>query len=93
MLNIRLPIELERKLTEEAKLAQKSRSELAREALKLYLRLCQRRRHLARLRQAAAALYETEAYALAKESLPLDNEALAIAEALENDEDNDKWWK
>jgi predicted transcriptional regulator len=93
MLNIRLPIELERKLTEEAKLAQKTRSELAREALALYLRIRQRRRHVARLRQAAAALDEIEAQALADESLPLDNEALAIAEASARYEADDKWWK
>lgn len=93
MLNIRLPEELERKLTEEARQSHKSRSEVAREALVLYLRARRRRRYIDRLRRAAATLREAEARALAEESLPLDEESFAVGEAPASYGGDDKWWK
>lgn len=93
MLNIRLSEDLECKLAEEARLAHKSRSELAREALALYLRVRRRRRFLTRMRQAAGALDEAESKVLANESLPLDNEVLTITEAYQDYESGNKWWE
>jgi metal-responsive CopG/Arc/MetJ family transcriptional regulator len=92
MLNIRLPEKLERQLEEEARRSDRSRSEVARDALAFYLRIHRRRRYIERLKQAAALLAEAEARALADEALPLDNEALAVAEAPSEYADGDKWW-
>jgi predicted transcriptional regulator len=94
MLNIRLPDELNQKLVEEARLSHRSRSEVTREALALYLRAHRRRRYIARLQRAAATLREAEARTLAEESLPLDEESFAVGEASENHDANpDRWWK
>lgn len=93
MLNIRLPEELERKLLEEARLTHKSRSEMTREALTLYLRIRRRRRFVARMRLAAAALNGADAAALADESLRFDNEALAVADAHPGYNFREKWWE
>ncbi|HET7371370.1 MAG TPA: ribbon-helix-helix protein, CopG family [Gammaproteobacteria bacterium] len=93
MLNIRLPEELERKLAEEAEQSRRSRSEIAREALSLYLRAHRRQRYINRLRSAASTLRQAEAIAIAEESLPLDEESLAIAESAVRYDNDDKWWK
>lgn len=93
VLNIRLPEQLERQLAEEARRSDRSRSEVARDALAFYLRIHRRRRYIERLKRAAALLAEAEARALADEALPLDDEALAVAEAPATYGDNaDKWW-
>lgn len=93
MLNIRLPEELERQLVEEARLTSKSRSQLTREALALYLRVRRRRRFLMRMRRAADAVNDAEALALADESLVFDNEAQAIAEGRGDYDPGEVWWK
>lgn len=85
LLSVRIPKELEKKLDEEAKLAHKKRAELVRDALSAYLRARERGRFLSRLEQAARAMSQdeaarTEASEVAEDFLPLDNEALDIAE-------------
>jgi Arc/MetJ-type ribon-helix-helix transcriptional regulator len=94
MLHIRLPEPLEQELAQEARNAHKSRSEVAREALSVYLHLRRRRRFMGKLQDAASALDGAEARTLANESLPLDEEALGIPEGGGRYAENvDKWWK
>lgn len=88
LLSVRLPKELERKLDEEVKLAHKKRGELVRTALSAYLRARERERFMSELERAARALAQDEGarretVVLAEEFLPLENEALDIAEARE----------
>lgn len=88
LLSVRLPKELERKLDEEAKLVHKKRAELVRTALSAYLRTRERERFMSELERAARALAQDEGarretVVLAEEFLPLENEALDIAEARE----------
>ena len=94
MLNIRLPSALEHALVQEAQQRNTSRSEVAREALTFYLKLQRRQRYIKRLQQAAQRLDEAETRAFVEESLPFDNEALAIAQASPLDVESDnKWWQ
>ena len=78
-LSIRLSDELDERLSEESRLASQPKSLLARTALEQFLAGRRRERFLARLAAAAAAT-ETDAAELAAESLPFDNESLALAE-------------
>jgi predicted transcriptional regulator len=85
IISLRLPDELEDKLTREAELANRPRSELARDAIAYYLDRLERERFLARMESAARALAadpdsRNEALQTAKDFLPLDNEALALGE-------------
>ena len=102
-LSIRLPEDLDRQLEKEAKLSHKKRSELVRDALAEYLRKRERDRFMAELvaeaRAAhAAAAIRREALQIEEEFLPLDNEALDIAEERKPgdpwpEELGEKWWK
>ena len=78
-LSIRLSDELDERLSEESRLASQPKSLLARTALEQFLAGRRRERFLARLAAAAAAT-ETDAAEFAAESLPFDNESLALAE-------------
>lgn len=82
LISIRLPDDVESDLTDEAERSQRPKSEIVRDAIVGYLERQQRARFLARIARAARARGETEALAMAKEALPGDNEALAIAESL-----------
>jgi hypothetical protein len=67
---------------------------VAIEALSFYKNVQRRQRFTKRLQQAAQRLDEAELRAFAEESLPFDNEALAIAQASPLDVDSDsKWWR
>lgn len=79
-LSMRLDDELDALLSREAELGNRSRSEVAREALAAWLAQRERQRFIAQLARAARALDADESRALAAESLPLDNEALLAAE-------------
>lgn len=102
-LTLRLPDPLDRQLNAEAALRQLSRSELARLALEKYLRDLERERHMAEMVKAARFLAtdaeaRAESLAIAEEFLPLDNEALDIAEGRRPgdpwpEESGDVWWK
>jgi predicted transcriptional regulator len=75
-----LPDDVEARLAAEAERSQRSKSELAREAIVDYLARTERDRFLTEIARAARSRGEGEALAAAEEALPLDNEALAIAE-------------
>jgi predicted transcriptional regulator len=84
-LSLRLPDELESKLDEEARREGVGRSEIARTAIAEFLERKERERHMAAFVAEAKAAYgdpqiRAQALALAEEALPLDNEALRIAE-------------
>lgn len=85
-LSIRLPADLERKLSHEVALSGQHRSQLIREALEVHLSRRERERAEAILVAAAKALAEDptareEALAVADDFLPAENEALARAKA------------
>jgi len=80
-LSIRLPLELDQKLTEEATRTGQPRSQLIREALEALLAQREHERLQAALRDAATVLASDpearqEALELAEDFLPAENEAL-----------------
>ncbi len=102
-MSLRLTEGLEQRLAEAARLERKPRSELVREALREFLHRRERERFMAAMVREAKQAYgdpeiRREAIELAEEFLPLDNEALDIAEGRHPgepwpEESGDKWWK
>lgn len=102
-LTLRLPDGLDEMLNAQAALSHVSRSELARTALEKYLREQEHARRMAEMIKAARFLAtnpdaRAESLAIAEEFLPLDNEALDIAEGRKPGEPwpeelGDIWWK
>ena len=85
VISLRLPEDLEAKLEEQARLSNRPRSELAREAIADYLARLERERFLSSLETAARNLASDprsrrEALTIAEQFLPLENEALALGE-------------
>lgn len=85
LISLRLPNELEARLDEEARLANRPKSEVARDAIADYLVRLERERYLSSLEAAARNLASdpqsrSEALRVAEEFLPLENEALALSE-------------
>lgn len=102
-LSIRLPDALDRQLQEEARLADKTRSELVRDIVAEYLNRQERTRFMAELAEEARRAYADpdicrEALEMAEDFLPLDNEALDLAEGRKPgdpwpEETEGKWWR
>ena len=103
-LTLRLPGELDSRLTEFAKAEDITRSELARAALEKFLRDSARERLMGQLVEEARAAYgnkdiRREAMKIAEEFLPLEYEALDIAEGHKPGKPRprkglaEKWWK
>lgn len=98
-LTLRLPDNLDRQLTVLAAQTQQNRSELVRTALEKFLRDQERKQLMDALVSEAKAAYADEAVRreareIAEEFLPLDNEALDIAEGRKpGDPEPEKWWK
>ncbi len=95
MLNIRLTDQIEQQLAEEARRENKTRSEIARDALTWYLTEIEKKRFMDQLLEEARAAYANEsirqeAKAIAEEFLPLENEVLNSAE---DPKPGKKWWK
>lgn len=90
-LSLRIPDDLDKQLEEEASRANKSRSELVRDAVADYLARKEKERFLgdfvaeARAGYANAAIRQ-DAQAIADDFLPVENEALDPSA-------EDKWWK
>lgn len=96
-LTLRLPEKLDARLSEFAKLEDISRSALARAALEKFLREMERERLLTGMVEAARFLAvnpeaRAKSTATAEEFLPLDVEALDIAEGRKSGEP-EPWWK
>lgn len=79
LISIRLPEDLDAELTRAAEASRRPKSELAREAIVEYLARRERERFLGAIARAARGEGEN-GLALAEEALPLDNEALELAE-------------
>jgi metal-responsive CopG/Arc/MetJ family transcriptional regulator len=102
-LSLRLPEELDQRLDDEARLEGLPRSEVARQAISDFLARREKERFMAELVASAKAMAQNpetmrEARELAEDFLPLDNEALDIAEGRKPgnsvpDEIVEKWWK
>ena len=98
-LTLRLPDNLDKQLTALAAQTHQNRSELARMALEKYLRELERKQLMDALVAEAKAAYADEAVRrhareIAEVFLPLDNEALDIAEGRKpGDPEPAKWWK
>ena len=82
LVSIRLPDDVEARLTREAERAQRPKSEIARDAIVDYLERLERERFLAEIARAARARGDDEALQAANEALPTDNEALEIGEGV-----------
>jgi predicted transcriptional regulator len=94
-LSIRLSEALEEKLDQEARLRESTRSEVAREALADYLRRRERERFMAEIVEEARQLKgDPETLRLVEEWLPIDNEAMEIAEGrAPGDPEDEPWWE
>jgi predicted DNA-binding protein len=79
LVSIRLPDDVETRLTQEAERTQRPKSEIAREAIVDYLERMERGRFLAEIARAARSRGD-EALVAAEDAMSADNEALAIAE-------------
>ena len=100
--SLRLPDDLERKLSQEATISGQPRSQLIREALEDLLSRRERERVVAAMVAAAKALAadpdaRAEALAVAADFLPAENEALAQAEGRPagnggHDAQDERWW-
>ncbi len=103
MLNIRLTDQIEQQLSEEARRENRTRSEIARDALSWYLTEIEKKRFMDQLLEEAREAYANEnirqeAKEIAEEFLPLENEVLDIAEdlksgKLQHEAPGEKWWK
>lgn len=102
-LNIRLTEQIEQRLSEEAERENKTRSEIARDALNWYLLEIEKKRFMNQLLEEARTAYSNEsirqeARAIAEEFLPIENEMLEnvegrISSDLPQTESSGKWWK
>lgn len=98
-MTLRLPDDLYRQLTALAAQTHQNRSDLARTALEKFLRDQERKQLMDTLVAEAKAAYADEAVrqharGIAEELLPLDNEALDIAEGRKpGDPEPEQWWK
>ena len=102
-LNIRLTDQIEQQLAEEARRKNKTRSEIARDALTWYLTEIEKKRFMEQLLEEARTAYaidsiRQEAQAIAEEFLPIENEMLEHVEGrksgdLPQTESAEKWWK
>lgn len=94
-ISVRLPEELEIRLTHEAEIEGKPRSEVAREAISAYLAQRERERFMKEMVAEAQAAYSNEAirqevHQITEDFLLLDNKAL---DNDTTDESEEKWWK
>ena len=98
-LNLRLPDDLDNRLTKLAKAEDKSRSDLARAALEKFLLDMEREKFLAEMVKAARFLAtnpeaRAESMAISEDFAFTDNEALDIAEGRKpGDPEPEPWWK
>jgi len=80
LISIRLPDDLDAQLSREAQKRQRPKSEIARDAIVEYLSRRERERFLVAIAKAAREKAGEHAIEIAEEALPLDNEALDLAE-------------
>lgn len=81
LISLRLPDALDTLLNQEAKASKRAKSEIARTAIADYLKKQERERFMAAYVRSITSRDPAEARAMAAEFLPLENEALALAES------------
>lgn len=102
-LNLRLSEQIDRQLSLEAQRENRTRSEVARDALAWYLTEMERSRFMNQLVEEARAAYSNEdirreALEISEEFLPAENEALGAVEGgkagkSKSASQSEKWWK
>ena len=97
-LNLRLTDNMDRQLSLEAQRENRTRSEVARDALAWYLTEMEKSRFMNQLVEEARAAYSNkdvrrEALEISEEFLPAENEALDAAEGGKSGRRDEKWWK
>lgn len=102
-LNLRLTDQIDQQLSQEARRENRTRSEVARDALAWYLTEMEKSRFMNQLVEEARAAYSNkdirrEALEIAEEFLPAENEALDAAEDRKAGKSkfgghSEKWWK
>lgn len=97
--NVRLPEDLEQRLSQEAQITHRSRSELARDAIREYLTRVERDRFLEQLNRAARVIGQDpalrhEAETMAEAFRPLEDEASdRTADDPADNKPGDAWWR
>jgi predicted transcriptional regulator len=96
-ISVRLPPEIERGLEEEARLTERNRSDLLREAVGEYLTRKQKARLIAEMKAAARALYsnaETAHEAAETAEAGLDDwlDSIAHEEQAAGVDPDERWW-
>ena len=97
--NVRLPEDLEQRLSLESQLTHRSRSELAREAIREYLTRMERDRFMERLSRSARVIGQDsalrqEAEAMAETFRPLEEEASdSTGDGSSDNAGEDAWWR
>jgi len=96
-ISIRLPEELENRLSEEARRSHKPRSELARQAIADYLQRVERERLMAEMAREAEAAYaeppaRQEALTLAEAGLDAWLSPIEADEQQQGIDSQDRWW-
>ena len=81
LISLRLPDDLDALLNQEAKASKRAKSEIARNAIADYLKKQERERFIAEYVRSAMGERREDIVARAAEFLPLENEALALAES------------
>ena len=97
-LSLRLPDEFDTRLEEEARLAGKTRSEIARQAIAEFLDRREKERFMAEMVAAARALAEDpearrESLEIANEFPDDDLDAIIASEVAAGIDPNEKWWR
>lgn len=91
-ISVRLPDKLESRLSAEAEIEGKGRSEVAREAIADYLARREQERFMAEMVAEARAAYATEA--IRQEAAEMSATFLALdTEPVGKTDDDEKWWK
>jgi len=93
LVSIRLPDDLEARLAREAERTQRPKAEIALDAIVDYLQRAERKPFLAEIARAARSSSRegSDGLASAEKALPLDNEALAIADGFDAPEPKAKY--
>lgn len=99
MLSVRLPEEVEEGLEREAEIAHRSRSDLVREAIGEYVTRKERDRYIAKMTEAARALYSDPATRTEDREIQADLDAIdhsidhiKAEERSAGIDPNEKWW-
>ena len=96
-ISVRLPPEIKHDLDEEARLTERNRSDVVREAVGEYLTRKQKERIIEEMRQAARALYSNpdavrEGNEIAEEGLEDWLESILREERAAGIDPDEKWW-